>query len=113
MVRSHSAYCCQACCNASRPVLAHRGPDDAGSEIIAFSGVDERTLGLVHRRLAIIDPTDTGHQPMRDSTTGNRISFNGEIYNFRALRWRLQSLGHIFATASDTEVVLTAYAEWG
>ena len=50
---------------------------------------------------------------MRDSTTGNRISFNGEIYNFRALRWRLQSLGHIFATASDTEVVLTAYAEWG
>ena len=95
------------------PALAHRGPDGAGSEIIAFSGEEGRALGLVHRRLAVIDPTDTGHQPMRDSATGNWISFNGEIYNFRVLRRRLQGLGHAFTTASDTEVVLKAYAEWG
>ena len=88
--------------------LRHRGPDDAGR----WSSED----GLVqfgHCRLAIIDLSAAGHQPMSDRSGRVWITFNGEIYNYRELRSRLQELGHIFQTATDTEVILEAYREWG
>jgi asparagine synthase (glutamine-hydrolysing) len=86
--------------------IAHRGPDGEGFYTDSF-------IGLGHRRLAIIDLTPAGHQPM--ATTHNQyiITYNGEVYNFRELRTELQALGHQFRSQSDTEVVLYAYKEWG
>src|SRR6267378_3829672 len=92
--------------------LAHRGPDDAGTVIID-SGSAECQLGFAHTRLSIIDLTPLGHQPMRDSSTGNWIVFNGEIYNFRDLRGELERAGAEFRSQSDTEVILAAYRVWG
>jgi len=90
--------------------LVHRGPDGEGR----WHDVrDERGVALAHRRLAIIDLSADGAQPMHDTATGNVIVFNGEIYNFRALRRELEELGHIFRTRSDTEVLLKAHAQWG
>lgn len=91
--------------------LAHRGPDDEGVEVVARAG--ERAVGFVHRRLAIIDLSPAGHQPMRDPETGNWITFNGEIYNYRELRRSLAAAGATFRTSSDTEVILKAYARYG
>ena len=88
----------------------HRGPDDEGSVIVPAQG---GWLGFGHRRLAIIDLSAAGHQPMNDAVTGNWISFNGEIYNFRELRRELEKKGHLFRTGTDTEVILKAYTEWG
>src|SRR2546422_5297605 len=79
--------------------LAHRGPDGEGTLI------DGRTL-LVHRRLAIIDPTPAGRQPMSTPDRRYSIVFNGEIYNYRELRADLERAGVRFTTASDTEVLL-------
>src|SRR5258706_9461755 len=92
--------------------LAHRGPDDAGTVIID-SGSAECQLGFAHTRLSIIDLTPLGHQPMQDSSTGNWIVFNGEIYNFRDLRGELERAGAEFRSQSDTEVILAAYRVWG
>jgi len=90
--------------------LVHRGPDDEGR----WHDVrDERGVALAHRRLAIIDLSADGAQPMHDAKTGNVIVFNGEIYNFRALRRELEVLGHVFRTRTDTEILLKAHAEWG
>src|SRR5262249_52452517 len=69
-------------------------------------------IALGARRLAIIDVTVSGHMPMSDQN-GNWLVFNGEIYNYRELREELISLGHVFTSHSDTEVLLQAYAEWG
>jgi asparagine synthase (glutamine-hydrolysing) len=88
--------------------MKHRGPDDRGHAIARAS---VPAVVLAHRRLAIIDPSAAGHQPMRDGDVW--ISFNGEIYNYRELRAELRSLGHTFRTDTDTEVVLKAYAQWG
>ena len=87
--------------------LAHRGPD--GSDL--WRSASGR-ICLAHRRLAIIDLTPTGRQPM---AYGNRfwITFNGEIYNFKKLRSDLRALGHTFRGESDTEVLLGAIAQWG
>jgi len=87
--------------------LAHRGPDDEG--IFLDEGGQ---LALAHRRLAIIDLSSRGHQPMR-SSAGSVITFNGEIYNFRALRVELEREGTRFTTDSDTEVLLLALERWG
>ena len=87
-------------------VLAHRGPD--GSGIWTAPGV-----GLGHRRLAIIDLSDAGAQPMLSDGRRQAISYNGEIYNFREVRSALQAKGHRFRTESDTEVILAAWQEWG
>src|SRR5262245_19809108 len=84
---------------------AHRGPDDLG-----FHETGVASLGF--RRLSIIDLVG-GHQPMSTDDGLVHISYNGEVYNFRELRDELESLGHLFHTSSDTEVVLHAYAEWG
>ncbi len=88
-------------------ILSHRGPDGEGVYINP-----ENNIGLGHRRLAIID-IDKGQQPMRDSDGTTWITFNGEIYNYRALREELIKKGYRFTTNSDTEVLLTAYRTYG
>ncbi|MBX9856516.1 MAG: asparagine synthase (glutamine-hydrolyzing) [Gemmatimonadaceae bacterium] len=93
---------------AQRDSMTHRGPDSEGIWVS-----DDSRVGLGHRRLAIIDLTPGGHQPMLDRDTGCIITFNGEIYNYRDLRNELVALGRTFRTASDTEVILAAYAQWG
>jgi asparagine synthase (glutamine-hydrolysing) len=85
-----------------------RGPDGAG----LWSSDDDRIV-LGHRRLAVIDTGASGAQPMSDDTGRWVISFNGEIYNYRALRRELEQLGRIFRTGSDTEVLINAVAQWG
>ncbi len=85
--------------------LAHRGPDDQGQ--LALDGV---VLG--HRRLSIIDLTG-GHQPLFGARASTVIIANGEIYNYRELARELSARGHVFRTASDTEVAAHAYDEWG
>ena len=86
--------------------IAHRGPDGEGSFI-------DGSLGLGHRRLAIIDLSPAGHQPM--ATEDNRfiISYNGEVYNFAELRVELEALGYRFHSRTDSEVVLKSFAQWG
>ena len=85
--------------------LVHRGPDGEG--VRGFESVDGRmpaTFG--HRRLAIIDPTPRGAQPMGSPDGRHWITYNGEIYNFRALRSALAAAGAHFSTEGDTEVLL-------
>ncbi len=93
--------------------LAHRGPDDCGTVILRSDDATLTEIGLGHRRLAILDLSPLGHQPMHDPQTGNWIVFNGEIYNFREIRRKLESKGFSFQSRSDTEVLLKAYAHWG
>jgi asparagine synthase (glutamine-hydrolysing) len=88
--------------------LAHRGPDDEG-----FATFAAGRCALGHRRLAIIDLTPTGHQPMALDDGRVAITFNGEIYNYRELRAELQALGHTFTSTGDTEVILRGYVQWG
>jgi len=89
--------------------IAHRGPDGDGEFFHSFDHGKAR-VALGHKRLAILDPVG-GAQPM---TAGNlTLTFNGEIYNFAALQIELTALGHVFATRSDTEVILMAYRQWG
>ena len=93
--------------------LAHRGPDDSGTILVRDSAQPATEIGLGNRRLAILDLSPVGHQPMQDPETGNWIVYNGEIYNFREIRRELEGLGTTFASHCDTEVVLKAYARWG
>ena len=109
---NRSAELERAVCLGTR-ALAHRGPDDEGLEVIHSSTDQGINIGLGARRLAIQDLSPAGHQPMRDSVTGNWIVFNGEIYNFQAIRVELERLGHRFSSTGDTEVLLKAYGEWG
>jgi asparagine synthase (glutamine-hydrolysing) len=92
--------------------LAHRGPDDSGTIVLRDSTFNDE-IGLGNRRLAILDLSPLGHQPMHDAESGNWIVFNGEIYNFRDVRLELEQAGISFVSHSDTEVVLKAYARWG
>ena len=91
-------------------VIAHRGPDGHGAEEFQASSGHRVLLG--HRRLAIIDPVGSP-QPMCDRDAQLALTFNGEIYNFHALRERLEALGARFKTGGDTEVLLRAYQYWG
>ena len=86
-------------------VLSHRGPDDEGYYI-------KGPVALGQRRLAILDLAG-GRQPMGNEDGTVWITFNGEIYNFRELRARLEGLGHRFATHSDTEAIVHAYEQYG
>ena len=86
--------------------LDHRGPDGTGS--FAAEGV---ALGF--RRLAIIDLSDAGNQPFASEDGALQLVHNGEIYNYRELRRELEAHGHLFRSATDTEVILAAYREWG
>lgn len=92
--------------------LAHRGPDDEGIEFLR-NGNDGLTVAFAHRRLSILDLSPAGHQPMRDEITGNWITYNGEVFNFREVRGRLISQGLNFHSESDTEVVLKGYGLFG
>lgn len=86
--------------------LRHRGPDDEGCHV-------DGNVGLGHRRLAIIDLSMSGRQPMSTADGRFTITYNGEVYNFRELRTELEERGHRFKSTTDSEVVLAAYAEWG
>ena len=88
--------------------LFHRGPDDSGLVYDEAAGV-----GLAHRRLSIIDLSSAGHQPMKSDDGKVCICYNGEIYNFRKVRKILEGCGHRFKSATDTEIVLKAYLQWG
>lgn len=121
-------------------VIRHRGPDDEGYALVGQDGCpvfrggpdtprDGYTSGLPyaategpdpvapwalgHRRLAILDLSPAGHQPMADDARRHLLVYNGEIYNHVELRHELQSLGHRFHSHSDTEVVLAAWRAWG
>lgn len=107
--------------------LAHRGPDGAG--LVAFvpgdrdaaagapdapwRAAEDGPAGLAHRRLAIIDLTAGGHQPMRDPSGRWWLVYNGELYNHLELRAELARLGHAFTSHSDSEVLLHAWQQWG
>jgi asparagine synthase (glutamine-hydrolysing) len=86
--------------------IAHRGPDGEGHWI-------EGPVGLGHRRLAIIDLTPAGHQPMISADHRYVVTYNGELYNYRELRAELEVAGFWFRSKSDTEVLLHALAHWG
>jgi asparagine synthase (glutamine-hydrolysing) len=87
-------------------LIAHRGPDGDGVWT-------DHAVGLGHRRLAVIDLSPAGRQPMLSADGDLAITFNGEIYNFLELRRELEGRGHRFRSRSDTEVMLAAYREWG
>src|SRR5262249_14785096 len=93
-----------------RERLAHRGPD-ARSQWIGRCGA--ATIALGHRRLSIIDPRPVSDQPFFSADGCISIVFNGEIFNYLELRAELEQLGDVFRTASDTEVLLAAYARFG
>ena len=85
--------------------LAHRGPDDEGFEFLTPAD-DELTAAFGQRRLAVLDLSAAGHQPMCDAATGNWITYNGEVFNFSDVRQALAARGHRFQSNSDTEVLL-------
>ena len=91
----------------ARTALIHRGPDDGGTWI------DEHGTGLAQTRLSILDLSDLGHQPMLSVDGRYALVFNGEVYNFREIRTELESMGQVFTSSGDTEVVLSAFAQWG
>lgn len=91
-----------------RDIFPYRGPDDAG----LWQSMD-KSIGLAHRRLSIIDTTDAGHQPMKFGSQEIWITFNGEIYNYIELKKELINKGYNFSTNTDTEVILASYLEWG
>jgi asparagine synthase (glutamine-hydrolysing) len=86
--------------------LVHRGPDGEG----VFTA---DSVGFGHRRLAVIDPSPAGHQPMVTADGAHALTYNGEVYNFQELRLELEALGHRFRSRTDSEVVLEAWAQWG
>ncbi|MCA9876924.1 MAG: asparagine synthase (glutamine-hydrolyzing), partial [Thermomicrobiales bacterium] len=90
---------------AMAEVMQHRGPDSDGVWI-------DGPVGLGHRRLAIIDLSPGGHQPMGNETGDIVIVYNGELFNFQKLRVELEGAGHRFHSSSDTEVIIHAYEEW-
>jgi asparagine synthase (glutamine-hydrolysing) len=87
-------------------VIAHRGPDGSGTHV-------DGAAGLGNRRLAILDLSDAGAQPMLNDVGDVALTYNGEVYNFRELRAELERAGCRFRSRSDTEVVLRAYEKWG
>ncbi len=108
LLRDADADPCRArvALDASLARLQHRGPDDSG--VYQSAGV---MLG--HRRLAILDLSSAGHQPMMSADREQALVLNGEIYNYLELRRPLEASGHVFRTQSDTEVLVAAWSAWG
>jgi len=98
--------------NVASQAIAHRGPDDCGLKVLDLNNGAGR-VGLANRRLAILDLSSAGHQPMADPATQNWIVYNGEVFNFAEVRALLEQRGVEFCSHSDTEVVLKAYAVFG
>lgn len=89
--------------------MYHRGPDDNGEEI--YPAADGYSVGLAQRRLAILDLSELGHQPMHSKDKRVSVVFNGEIYNFHEIREELRD--YQFCSSCDTEVIIAAYLKWG
>ncbi len=102
----HIGYIPESLAVQCTDTLSHRGPDGRGIE--RLEGI---TLG--HRRLAILDLSENGRQPMSYADGRYWITYNGEIYNFLEIRAELVDKGHVFRSESDTEVILAAFVEWG
>ena len=92
--------------NAMNDAIAHRGPDGSGVFV-------DQGIGIGHRRLAILDLSQAGAQPMFNADRSLVLVFNGEIYNYLELMTELRGAGYEFRSRSDSEVILHAYAEWG
>ena len=103
---------CDAALARINGAQSHRGPDDEGAWKSIETGAGQGA-SFAFRRLAIIDLSPDGHQPMVDPATGNVVVFNGELYNYKDLRNELRADGVNFKSQSDTEVLLKAYAKWG
>lgn len=95
---------------AMTDAIAHRGPDGEG-HVDVWTG--DWFVSLGHRRLAIIDLSERAKQPMAWAESGNVITYNGEVYNFKELRQEMEKDGYRFHSESDTEVVLSGYRRWG
>src|SRR5438874_12215773 len=93
--------------------IEHRGRDDEGVWTSPPVNSTDQRVCLGHRRLSIIDTSSAGHQPMLSHDGRFVVILNGEIYNYRELREQLIAKGHSFRTQTDTEVLLSAWAEWG
>jgi len=106
LINLDGAPVCPVILKKMTDAIAHRGPDGEGHWI-------EGNVGLGHRRLAIIDLSPAGHQPMISADHRWVLSYNGEVYNFRELRAELEAAGYWFRSQSDSEVVLNALAHWG
>ncbi len=104
----HTSHTMARCAGAMAQRLAHRGPDDEGVWVDAAAGI-----ALAHRRLAIIDLSPAGHQPMLSSCGRFVIAYNGEVYNAAELRADLEARGRRFRGYCDTEVIVEACATWG
>jgi asparagine synthase (glutamine-hydrolysing) len=122
-----------------RDRMEHRGPDDYGAVLIDAKRRDftasrsgngflqfrdegelktqacavDFSIGLAHRRLSIVDLSESGRQPMCNEDGSIWITYNGEVYNFQEIREELQAAGHLFRSQTDTEVILHAYEQWG
>ncbi len=90
-------------------LVQHRGPDGRGWELFDSPA---GPVALGHRRLAIIDISEAGLQPMQDTAGRHHLIFNGEIYNYLELRAEMQAQGEVFVTGTDVEVLLRAYMLW-
>jgi len=112
LIADHGTVISPGCLRQVTEAMRHRGPDDLGTQVMLRStkGVQ---VGLGHCRLAVIDLSPAGHQPMHDSETGNWIVYNGEVYNFKEIKEKLERVGTHFSSQSDTEVILKAYGLWG
>ena len=104
--REPGARVCPATLGRMVDAIAHRGPDGRGTVILD-------NLGLGHQRLAILDPSPRGAQPLTSLSGRTTIVYNGEVYNFRELRGELESQGFRFRTTTDTEVIASAFERWG
>jgi asparagine synthase (glutamine-hydrolysing) len=96
--------------NNSNNTLSHRGPDAGGTEIYNLTNAQ---IGFGHKRLSILDLSENGRQPMHSDDGNISIILNGEIYNFSEIKEELRSLGCLFKSHSDTEVVIKSYQQWG
>ena len=103
-----AAECLQQIAGDMGKRMQHGGPDDDG----VYSD-PEHHVALGNRRLALIDLSQCGHQPMSYCNGRYQLSFNGEIYNYKQLQEELADLGNTFQSESDSEVILAAFAEWG